>query len=121
MNRAVGIADRALRMAAIFLDGFDSHLQIAAVIQRIEDTENVHPVFTGECNHTFQDVIRIVLVTQAVLTAQQHLERRLLGNRLDLAQTFPGVFAQKPKTDVKSGSAPALQRIIADVINLLSN
>ncbi len=111
------VANGSLRMATIALDALDGLLHVANIVERIEDTEDVHAVLAGELNETVEHIVGIVLVADHVLPAQQHLQRGLLGGRLDLAQAFPRIFAQEAQTDVERGAAPDLERVVAGVVD----
>ena len=80
-----GVGDRALRVATVLLHARDGLLQIARVVQRVEHAEDVHPVLAREGDEPVHDVVGIVLVAEQVLSAQEHLEGRLLADGLDLA------------------------------------
>ena len=107
-------------MAAVFLDAFHRLLDIARIVQRVEHAENIHTVFAGQRDKTLHDIIGIVLVAEQILAAKQHLERSLLADLLDLAQTLPRILAKESHTDIESGPAPAFERIIAGIVDLLS-
>jgi nucleotide-binding universal stress UspA family protein len=108
-------------VSAVLLDGLDRLLEVAGVVQRVEDAEDVHAVLARERDEPLQHVVRIVLVAENVLAAQQHLQRGLLADRLQLAQALPGILAQKAQADVERRAAPALQRVVARVVHLLGD
>ena len=115
------VANRTLRMPAVLLHAANRRLKVARIVQRIEDAENVHSVLAGQRDKAFDDVVRIVLVAENVLTAQQHLKRRLLADLANLAQTLPGVLAQEAHADVKGRPAPAFQGVEARIVHLLGD
>ena len=121
VHRRDGVADGALGVAAVFLDGGDSLFEIARIVERIEAAEDVHAVFAGQSDKAFDHIVWIVLVAQEVLSAQKHLQRGFFADRLDLAQTLPGILAQETHADIERCSAPALERIIAGIIDFLGN
>ena len=112
------VGDRTLRVTTVLLDGCYGLLEVARIVQSIEHAEDVHPVLAGKGYEAFDDIVRIVLVAKDVLTAQKHLKRCLGTRLLDEAQTFPRIFAQESHAHVKRGSAPALQRIVAGLVDL---
>ena len=117
MDRRNGIAERSLHMAAVFLDRRNRRLDVARIVQRIEDPEDVDAVFAGKRHEAVDHVIGIVPVADKVLAAQEHLERGVFRPRLDGPQPLPGVFAQEAQADIEGGAAPALQRVIADIVD----
>ncbi len=79
------------------------------------------PFFDGALHEALHHVIGVVAVAEQVLAAEQHLQRGL-GHRLfQLAQADPRVLAEKADAGVKGGAAPALQRAVADVVQLSGN
>ena len=58
------------------------------------------------------DVVGVVLVAKNVLSAQQHLERRVRARLLDEPQTLPRIFAQEPHAHVERRAAPAFERVV---------
>ena len=93
-------------------------LQIAQIVQRVEDTDDVNAVLDGLLDELIDHVVRIMLVAKNVLATEQHLQLGV-GHRLaQRAQTLPRVFVQETHAGVKRRAAPALQRIVADLIQL---
>ena len=117
VDGAGGVADRALGVAAVLLDGADGHLEVAVVVEGVEDAEDVHAVLDGEGDEALEDIVGVVLVAEDVLAAQEHLERGLLRVGLDEAQALPGIFAEEAQADVERGAAPALQGVEADGVD----
>ena len=58
------IGDCSLAMAASLFGDIDGCLQVAQVIQRIEDTHNIDPVFDRFFDECADDIIGIVFVSQ---------------------------------------------------------
>ena len=70
MDRRRRVADRALRVPAVLLHAFDRLLEVARIVQRVKDAEDVHPVLARERGEALDDVVRIVLVAEDVLPAE---------------------------------------------------
>ena len=121
VDRRNRIADRALSMGPAFHDGLDGGLDVAVVVERIEDAEYVYAVFDRLIHEAAQHVIAVMPITQNVLPAQQHLQRRVGDQLLDFAQALPRIFIQKAKAGVESRAAPALHGPVADLVDLLAN
>ena len=60
-----------------------------------------------------------MLVAENVLAPQEHLQRRLAADGLDLPEALPGIFAQEAHAYVERRPAPTLKRIVPCVVNLL--
>ena len=116
-----GVADRALRVAPVLLDAPDGLFEVARVVQRVEDAEDVHAVLARERHEAVHHVVRVVLVAEDVLTAQEHLERRLFADGLDLPEALPGVLAQEAHAHVERGAAPAFERVVAGAVDRLGD
>ncbi len=84
-------------------------LEVAHVIHRIEDTEDIHPVVSGAFDKSFDNIISIVTIAEQILAAQQHLHARVGHGSLEQAQTLPGILAQKTDTGIESRPAPCLE------------
>ena len=119
VNRADRVADGDFAVAAVLLSGLDGLLQIAQIVQRIEDTDDINAVLDGLLDELIDHVIRIMLVAEDVLAAEQHLQLGV-GHRLaQRAQTLPRILVQETHAGVERRAAPALQRIVADLIQLV--
>jgi hypothetical protein len=60
-------------------------------------------------------------VSEQILPAQQHLQ---LGFRQELAegpQALPGIFVQESNAGIEGGPAPAFQRPVAGIIQVLAS
>ena len=120
MHRADGVAQRNLGPAAVLLHGLNSLAQVADVVQRIEDADDIDAVFDGLLAEFLDDIVGIVLVAQNVLAAEEHLQLRLGHVGLQGAQALPRVLVQEAHADVKRRTAPALQRPVAHVVQELA-
>ena len=112
------VADGALGVAARLLDGFDGGLEVAKVVDGVEDAEDVHAVLNRELAELIDDIVGVVAVAYDVLAAEQHLEGRLLEALLELAQALPGVLAEKAEGGVEGGAAPDLDAVEAGLVHL---
>jgi len=59
-----------------------------------------------------------VAVAEDVLAAQQHLQWRVRQRLFQLPETFPGVLAEVADAGVERGTAPDLERPVADLVEL---
>ena len=115
------VAERALRVAAVLLHACDCDFEVARIVERVKDAEDVHSVLTGKRDKTVDDVVWIVLVAEDILATEEHLERRLLADLLDAAKALPRILAQEAHADVERRAAPALERVISRVVDRLGN
>jgi hypothetical protein len=60
-----------------------------------------------------------VLVAEEVLAAQEHLQFGLLADFLDVAQALPRVFVEVAQARVEGRAAPALDGVVAGVVDVL--
>jgi hypothetical protein len=117
MHRADRVADRALGMSAAAVHGLDGMLQVAVVVECIEDTEYIDAVAAGQFDKTVQQVIGVVTVAKDVLPAQQHLQWCFLGVRLDHAQPFPRILAEESEADIECCTTPYLEGVVPCVVD----
>ncbi len=119
MDGGDGVAQGRLHLAAVLLGGADGRLQIAHVVEGVEDADDVDAVFHALAAEGVHHVVGVVLVAQDVLAAVEHLQLGVLHVLADGAQPLPGVLVQKTHAGVKGGAAPALQGVVADAVQLL--
>ncbi len=106
-------------MAARFEAFIDRRFNVSEIVERVEDTDDVHAVLNALADETTHSVIRVVPVTQDILSAQKHLELGVLEVRLDLAQTLSWVFVQVTQVAVKGRTAPAFDGVVARFVHLV--
>ena len=106
----------------MFAAGFhfaDGPIEIADIVQRIEDAEDVDAVGRRPFDEFLQHIIGIVPIADQVLAAQQHLQPGVGHGGPQGPQPFPGIFFEEAQTGVEGGAAPDFQRPIADGVELL--
>ena len=124
VDRALRVGDTAGSdgvLAAVLLGGFQSGLDVAEVVQCVEDTQDVDAVFDGQLDELFHNVVMIVLVAQQVLAAKEHLQLRVGHQSADIAQALPRILAEIAKAGVERRAAPALDRIITGLVHFGKN
>ena len=107
VQRAGRVADGALGVLAGAVHGRDTGAQIADVVERVEDAEDVHAVLGGLVHEALHHAVFVVPVAQQVLPAQQHLQARVRHQLAEGAQTLPGIFVEEADAGVEGGPAPA--------------
>ena len=117
--QCVGKGD--LSVAAIFLAGLYGGLQVAQVVQAVKDTDDVDAVGDGLLYEVLYYIICVVAVAKQVLAAEQHLQLGVLEAFSEDSQPLPGIFLQETQAGVKSSSAPALDRVVSDTIQLIND
>ena len=118
MNRAQRIADAGLNMCALLVGCLDGSLQVARVVQCIEDADDINAVGNGLLDEVLNSVICVGAVAQHVLAAEQHLQL-LVGQLLAQdAQTLPGVLIEEADAAVEGRTAPALDGEVRDLVHL---
>ena len=108
----------------MFAAGFhltDGPFEIADIVQRVEDAEDVDAIRRRPFDELFQHVIGIVPIADEVLAAEQHLQLGVGHRGTQGAQPFPGIFFEKAQARIEGGAAPDLQRPIADGVQLLGD
>ena len=118
MHRTDGVTDRAFDQLAGLKRRVNGGLHVAHIVHGIEDTEHIDAVGGGALHEGLNDIVRIVLVTDHVLAAQEHLETRLRHRRAQFAQALPGTFFEITQRRVEGRTAPSFQRPVADVVEL---
>ena len=121
MHGRSGVAERRFAYAAVLLARLHCPFHVAGVVERIENTHYGYAVLNGLLDEFVHNVVRIVLVSEQVLTAQKHLQRSLGHSLFQLTQSRPGVFVQKTQAGVEGCAAPAFYGIVADFVELVGN
>ena len=121
VDRTQCVTDTALCMAACLEAFVHSGLDVAQIVQRIKNTDDIHAVLDALADKTAHGIIRIMVIAEQVLTAQQHLQLGVLHVRFDLAQTLPRVLIQIAQAGIEGRTAPALNRVIPGLIHLIEN
>ena len=90
------------------LDRAHGVLEIAWVVERVENTEYVHTVFSGLLDELVNHHVLVVAVTEEILAAQQHLQATIRHQLAECPQALPGIFIKEADAGVKGCAAPAL-------------
>ena len=69
-----------------------SNLDIPDIIQRIKNADDIDSVFHGILHKLSHHIIRIVMISQYILSAQKHLKLRIRHCLPNLPQTLPRIF-----------------------------
>ena len=113
VQRALGVADGALRVLVHAADGRDRLAHVADVVERVEDPEDVHAVLGGLLHEPVDDPVLVVPVAEQVLAAQQHLQPAVGHQLAERAQPLPRVLVEEADAGVVRRPAPALHRPVA--------
>ena len=120
VDRALGVRDTAGGdgvLGRVLLGGFQRGGDVAEVVQRVKDTQDVDAVLDGQLDELLDDVVMIVLVAEQVLAAKQHLQLGVGHGLADVAQSLPGILAQVTQAGVERSAAPAFHRIVAGLVH----
>ena len=118
INRTGRIADRRLNMTVFLLGSVYSGLEVAGIVERVEDTDNVDTVCNRLLDEILDDVVGIVTVAEDILSAEEHLELGVLYISADLAESFPRILIEEAQAGVECSAAPCLKGVITDLIKL---
>ncbi len=110
MHRAGGIGYCALQVCTGFLYLVHGALHVADIVQRIEYAEDIDAIFMRCSNEFIHNIVRIMTVTDKVLSPEEHLDRRVLQFSFEVAEPIPGIVIQKPDTGIKGRPSPGFNR-----------
>src|SRR4051794_5136384 len=74
VRHVTGIANASLDDATGGVYGIDAQFQIANVVQRVKDAEDIDPVLFGAFAEFIDNIVGVGCVSNSICTAQQHLE-----------------------------------------------
>ena len=118
VQRADGVANRALGVLAVAPHRLDRLLDIADVVERVKDAKHIHTVFGRLVDKAVHHGVFVMAVAQQVLRAQQHLQTRVGQQRAELSQALPGVFVEKADAGVEGRATPAFNRPVAGPVDI---
>ena len=121
VDGADGIADGGFHMFAAGLHFTHGPFDVADIVQRVEDAEDVDAIGGGPFDESLQHIVGIMPIADEVLPAEQHLQFGVGHGGAQRAQPFPGIFFEKAQAGVEGGAAPDFQRPIADGVELLGD
>ena len=82
-------------MSALLVRRPHRGLKVSHIVQAVEDTDDVDSIRDGFLHEILYHVVAVGTVAQNVLAAEQHLQRRFLCLRLNLAQSLPGILVHE--------------------------
>ncbi len=92
---------------------------IPQIIQRVENTEDIHPVLGRALYKSLHHIIREVRVLHNILPAQKHHMRRLRRLLLDGIQAIKRKLSQESQPGVNRRPTPCLKRPKTQCIQIL--
>ena len=117
VHGAGSVRDSDLNMSALALCSVDSGLEVAGVVQRIKNTDNVDAVSDRLLYEICDNVVGVMTVAEDVLTAEKHLELGILDRITDNAESLPRVLAEKAQACIEGCTAPCLESMVADLVH----
>ena len=121
VQRRDGVADRALGVLAGLLDRLHRVRHVARIVQRVEDTEDIHAVLGGLVHEPVDDLVVVVAVAEQVLATQQHLQARVRHQFAEGPQPHPGILIEVSNTRIVGSATPALDAPVAGLVNVLAS
>ena len=121
VDRAGGIGNGARGLSATGNGLLHGYPQILYIIERIKNSDDVDTVLYGAADKGPDHLIRIVMISQHILSPQQHLQLGVLHLRADVSQPLPRVLLQVTQADIKGRTAPTLHGIKARLVDGLQN
>ena len=121
MIRTGGIDQRALHMGAGFFPCPKGSFQVSRIIEGVKHTDNGDAVLHTLFDKLRYHVVGIMVVTQQVLAAQQHLDGRMGHPVTEDAKATPGIFIQKTQASIKGSAAPGFNGMIPHVVQFFQN
>ena len=99
----------AARLEAFIHGGFD----VAHIVERVENADDIHSVLHTPAHKAADGIVRIMVVAQQILAAQQHLQLGVFHVGFDFAQPLPRILVQERRQASKVAPAPGFYRIKA--------
>ncbi len=116
VHRTGRVANHALRVLARPLRRAHRGLDVAQIVQRIEDAEDVHAVLRRRRDKRLDDIVGKVRVLDDVLPAQQHHVRRAGRAPAQGIKPVEGKLAEKTQPRVDGRPTPGLEAAEAEFV-----
>ena len=121
VDRACGVRNGTGRHRPRLDRRLDGDAQVVNVVERVKDADYVYAVADGRAHKAADYIVRIVLVAEYILPAEQHLELSVRHLRADLAQAFPRILVEVAQANVERRAAPALDGIESRLVHRLKD
>ena len=115
------IGKRYLRMGFFLISRLYGCLQVAHIVQTVENTDNINSVCDRLLNKIFYHVVGIRTVSEDILSAEKHLKFGVFKAVTEFAESFPRILFQKTEGSVESGAAPAFYGMITDLVHFIND
>lgn len=106
-----GVADDGLNDTAGRSDSVNSKTHVLKVVERVEDTEDIHTGALGLLTELEDHVIRVAGVSNGVGATEKHLEWDVRHLLTEAGKTLPGVLTEESHGDIKGGTTPHLDGV----------
>ncbi len=119
MHLAHRVRHGPLRMFVDSQRCLDCSLEIAQIIQRVKNPENVDAVYRAALDELLDQIVGVMAIAEDVLTAKQHLLRRVGHRGLETTDALPRILTKVANAGVERGAAPGLNRPEANPVQLV--
>ena len=82
-------------MPFLFVGCLHCRLEIAKVVETVENTDNVDSVGNGFLYEIFYHIVAVGTVSQNILPAEEHLQLCVLKASTELAEPVPRILLQE--------------------------
>ncbi len=118
VQRRYCVADRAFRVLASSLHCLQGSADVANIVQCVEHSEHVHPVFGRFLHKAIDHRVLVMPVAKQILTPQQHLQPRVWHQLAESSQPLPGIFIEKADARVVGCASPTFDAPKAGAIDV---
>ena len=110
VHNVAGVADGCLAELILLQDLIHGDGHAGHPVQGIEYAEDINAAQCRLLDKFAHNIIGIVLIAHGVGAAEQHLERNIGDLFPEQIQPLPGIFMQKPVSNIEGCAAPHFQR-----------
>src|SRR5690606_17426773 len=105
------IADTGFSQSIRIIDhGPDTVLHVLYPVERIENPEQVDPVFPGFFDKGYDQIVVVRPITYSIEASVHHLQDDIADPQPDQWQSRPWIFLQKPQGYIKRSASPYFHR-----------
>ena len=106
-------------MSIFLVGGLYGSLKVPDIIQAVEDPDDIYTVCNGFLNKVLYHIICIVIVSEDVLSTEKHLKLGIFDLITQFTKSLPRILLEESQAGIKCSTAPALNSVISDFIELL--
>ena len=118
---ARGVGNRNLRVSLLLFRRLDSGFEVSDIVEGVENSDDIDTVCDRFLNEILNQIVRVVTITEHILSSEQHLELGVGHFLSDNSQALPRVLVEEADAGIEGCAAPALRGVEANLVHFGQN